>query len=138
MRGAGFVLSGTGSARAQSKLPGLVDGGVGEGWERGSCRCPVPTAHPLQPWTWETKRFLSLHSAVTGTWRGCCSPGKDPRWEIPAGRGAPGDTPGCGTAPGLTEACRCVLERIPWIFTWFRLAAAMSTHSPLRRASPGP
>lgn len=43
-----------------------------------------------------------------------------------------------GQPRGLTEACRCVLERIPWIFTWLLLAAAMSTHSPLSRASPGP
>lgn len=39
---------------------------------------------------------------------------------------------------GLTDACRCVLERIPWIFTWLLLAVAKSTHSPLRRASAGP
>lgn len=50
-----------------------------------------------------------------------------------------GGTPQGAEQPrGLTEACRCVLERIPWIFTWLLLAAAMSTHSPLRRASPGP
>lgn len=55
--------------------------------------------------------------------------------EIPAGRGDRGTPQGHA---GLTEACRCVLERIPWIFTWLLLAAAMSTHSPLSRASPGP
>lgn len=51
MRGDWSVPTGTGSALAWSKLPVPVPGEVGEGWERGSCGCPVPTDHPLQPQT---------------------------------------------------------------------------------------
>lgn len=126
--------------RPRSKHPGPVHGGMGAGWER------VPSTHSSSPVPFCPPRALgkpkhlprlALHQEKR---RSCCHPpvgraAPHPRGEIPAGRGDPGDSPG---PVGLTEACRCVLERIPWIFTWLLLAAAMSTQSPRRRASPGP
>lgn len=86
----------------------------------------------------KTKRFprLGLHQE---TWRSCCRPpGELPPGKSLLGEGTPGTAQAAPGPAGLTEACLCVLERIPWIFTWLLLAAAMSTHSPRRRASPGP
>lgn len=105
--------------------------------------CPLLSPSAPQGWLWgspntshillSTRRSGGAAAAPRGA---TCPPpleGKSLQ-----GEGTPGTARAAPGPVGLTEACRCVLERIPWIFTWLLLAAAMSTQSPRRRASPGP
>lgn len=84
-----------------------------EGWERDGNGYPAPTARPLSPSVpfcppglalGKPKHFphLALHQEK---WRSCCRPpwgdlSPPTRGEIPAGRGDPGDSPGCTGSRG--------------------------------------
>lgn len=84
-----------------------------EGWDRDGNGYPAPTARPLSPSVpfcppglalGKPKHFphLALHQEK---WRSCCRPpwgdlSPPTRGEIPAGRGDPGDSPGCTGSRG--------------------------------------
>lgn len=105
----GSVPIGAGSALPRSELPGPVHGGMGTGWER------VPSTHGSSPVPFCPLLPPRAGSGEAQTLPTSCSPPGEveellpppvgrpvppPRGEIPAGRGDPGDSPGCTGSRG--------------------------------------